>query len=149
MRNNSLIDRNLAENAYLCSKCGGKCCKTDSCFYMPEDFSEMSLTYLLEEFLKKDYLCIYLDTTNWFGVIRVRSKGWPRLVFSDKFEDKPCMLLTDSGCSLSYEKRPTGGKALIPSFSLKCKSMLEAEDILYAWLPYQKLLIELVKRLYF
>ena len=131
------------ENQSLCTKCQGQCCKKGPCFFMPEDFSDLSFAGLFKELQEKDYLCILYSV---IPRISMRSKNWPKVVTASMTKGKnPCMVLTPTGCPYSYEDRPTGGKMLIPDPNLKeCKSKLTLLDIDAAWVPYSDILEDLI-----
>lgn len=142
-------------NSRICSECGGECCKRCGCQYSPDDFKDISFEGLKRE-LEKGYISIdYVDgevILQSFGVyiLRVRNQDSP--IVDTGFRNKgPCILLTEKGCKLSYKKRPSGGKLLIPSDKLagfltpkrQCKSQYPIEDCCYEWKPHQKLLSQL------
>ena len=133
------------ENESLCAACGGQCCKSDPCFFMPEDFQDLSVEGLLRELKDKDYLCIMLDKV---PRIIMRSSKWPKIINPVLMkETNPCMLLTSTGCTFSYDERPTGGKSLVPDPNGHCKSILSLDDIRLAWAPYMPILLQVMARL--
>jgi len=127
------------ENQSLCSTCGGKCCKNSPCFFMPQDFTDLSFEGILREFSEKDYLCIRLDRV---PRITMRSADWGKTIipFFTRGRRNPCMVLTPNGCPFSYEERPTGGKLLVPDPNQDCKSKLTLEEVRVAWKPYEETL---------
>lgn len=138
-------DQMKYENPSLCALCGGNCCKADPCFFMPDDFSDLSVKSLIREFEQKDYLCIYCSAVPF---ISIRAKDWPRVVsqFSKK-KMNPCILLTPTGCPFSYKERPSGGKMLVPNSSGDCRSLLSLLDVHRAWYPYMETLFQVAKHL--
>lgn len=36
----------------MCKKCGGVCCKQNGCIYLPRDFKNMNINYLIQELEK-------------------------------------------------------------------------------------------------
>lgn len=140
---------NLSEidccNQNLCKKCQGKCCKETGCFFMPEDFEKMELSYLRQR-IDYGYITIAVITSN-LGVLlstpvlylKIRNKGASICDVSRKGE---CILLTPTGCKLSFEERPSGGKGLIPDRPI-CHSIFTQVDIIEAWEPFDKILREL------
>lgn len=133
------------ENKSLCTKCGGQCCKNDPCFFMPEDFDDLSVDGLLRELKDKDYLCILLDKV---PRITMRSSKWAKIVdplLTDK--TNVCMLLTPTGCPFSYDERPTGGKMLVPDPNGCCTSKITLDNIRLAWAPYMPVLLQVIARL--
>ncbi|MCI9287032.1 MAG: hypothetical protein HFJ57_03505 [Clostridia bacterium] len=132
------------ENQSLCSACGGYCCKQSPCFFMPEDFPDLSLEGLLKEFREKDYLCIILDEV---AYISMRTEHWKSVVrLFEKRVSGPCVLLTPTGCKFSYDERPTGGKLLIPDYG-RCYLKLDAKSFIKAWKPYSEVLHQLMAHL--
>ena len=132
------------ENQSLCSACGGYCCKQSPCFFMPEDFPDLSLEGLLKEFREKDYLCIILDEV---AYISMRTEHWKSVVrLFEKRVSGPCVLLTPTGCKFSYDERPTGGKLLIPDYG-RCYLKLDAKSFIKAWEPYSEVLHQLMAHL--
>lgn len=131
------------ENQSLCSACGGYCCKNSPCFFMPEDFSDLSLEGLLKEFREKDYLCIVLNDVPY---ISMRSKHWKRIVqlIETKIPPAPCILWTTTGCTFSYDERPTGGKLLVPTTNRYCYSKLDSKRFIEAWRPYTEVLLQVM-----
>lgn len=142
-------------NLKLCAKCGGRCCKGCGCHFSPDDFEDISFEGLKRE-LEKGYISIDLvdgeafDRQGFFLILRIRNRK-ARIVDLYYERGEPCVLFTEKGCKLSYDKRPTGGRLLIP-IELKCKgfsyldchSAYTIEDCCMEWKPYQKILSELV-----
>ena len=52
------------------------------------------------------------------------------------------MLLTEEGCSLSYEERPKGGRLLIPS-DHQCEVKYTKQDVACDWYEYRDILEKL------
>lgn len=150
-------DYNTSEtiNSDVCSKCGGKCCKKCGCHFSPDDFKDISFESLKKE-IEKGYISIdYVDgeiILEDFGIyiLRVRNQDMP-IVDTGFIRNTHCILLTEKGCKLDYEHRPTGGKLLIPDEkfesheSLRCHSNYDIDDCCHEWKPYQKILCKLVK----
>lgn len=129
------------ENKSLCSKCGGMCCKNGPCFFMPDDFSDLSLEGLKKEFSKKDYLCICLTD---IPFISIRLDFWEKVVRpTTYFLGGPCPLLTETGCPFSYDERPTSAKMLVPLPNNQCELILFPNMVDLAWEPYKETLLQL------
>ena len=54
-----------------------------------------------------------------------------------------CISLSDNGCMLSYEERPTGGRMLKSSPTLSCEQTYTGEMMKKDWEPYQDILKEI------
>ena len=142
-------------NSEVCSKCGGYCCKRCGCHFSPDDFEDVSFEGLKKE-IEKGYISIdYVDGEEIYQrigvyILRIRNEGAP-IVDLGGGRTK-CILLTEKGCKLDYEHRPSGGKLLIPSsvlsngkINLLCKSRYDIRDCCYEWLPHKKVLKKLVE----
>lgn len=128
-----------------CSKCKGKCCKNMGCHFSPSDFSEISFEFLKAEIEKG---CISIDW--WEGdcgpeyFLRMRHKSAPIV---DPSWGGECILLTDTGCPLPFERRPLGGRALKPRDNENCNCTTTGyskEDCKNEWKPYSSILSELI-----
>ena len=143
------------ENIEICQKCGGYCCKKSGCDYVPEDFSEISLNYLLSK-LEEGYISIVsaqdfkrlpsgqiVNTP--FLYLRARNKNRPIV---DLLSMKTtCASLTENGCKFTYEERPTGGKNLTPVDNGNCYPKEHPIELVKRWEKYQKILSRAVKRI--
>lgn len=135
-----------------CKECGGKCCKRCGCFFSPDDFPEISFDALKKE-IDKGYIAIEVVDGDQFciegfiRILRVRNVDDPIFIDSPfSHSRKPCILLTETGCKLDYEHRPSGGKLLIPGKKgndYDCHGSYGTEQALREWKFHQKLLAEL------
>ncbi len=132
-------------NKELCSQCGGRCCKETGCFFMPEDFERIEYDYLRNEIETKKYISIAAANSIYgihFPIFKLYLKV--RNVNSEICNISTpgtCMLLTPTGCILSYSDRPSGGKALIPGNP--CYTKIRADEAIAAWRPYEEILKKL------
>lgn len=170
-KNNSQIIIENNENLSQCAKCGGRCCKSMPCEIFPQDvFGDKEPSFeLLKEWIEKHPLyCIdwwdgdvrgldwcdddYLDRCYY---IHPKTKGEKdRGLFIASWGGE-CIFLTDTGCSLSWEDRPLGGKALTPGPLVEkmeflngkpiimptryaCTSSYSKKEACIAWLPYHE-----------
>lgn len=142
-------------NPSVCAECGGVCCKACGCHFSPDDFKDVSFDGLKKE-IEKGYISIdYVDgeiVWSSIGIYILRARNQDSPIVDTGFRNrKPCILLTENGCKLDYEKRPTGGKLLIPNtissfcHETTCKSKYKIVDCCYEWKPHQKVLYQLVK----
>lgn len=143
------------ENIEICQKCGGYCCKKSGCDYVPEDFSEISLNYLLSK-LEEGYISIVsaqdfkrlpsgqiVNTP--FLYLRARNKNRPIV---DLLSMKTtCASLTENGCNFTYEERPTGGKNLTPVDNGICYPKENPIELVKRWAKYQEVLSKAVERI--
>lgn len=133
----------------VCAECGGKCCKKCGCHFSPDDFKDISFEFLKRE-MEKGYISIdYVDGEMILEplgiyILRVRNKGYP-IVDTGYQRGTQCILLTEKGCKLDYEHRPTGGRLLIPSKNKECHSNYGVEDCCHEWKPYQEILYQLIE----
>ncbi len=142
-------DYSNTTNITLCSKCGGACCKMCGCHFSPDDFEDLSFEGLKKELLKGYISIDYVDEEIIYSdigvyILRTRNQGAP-IVDMGFRNDTPCILLTEEGCKLDYEKRPTGGKLLIPDSNFKCFSRYNIRDCCYEWKPYKNVLYKLTE----
>lgn len=142
-------------NPEICAECGGQCCKRCGCQFSPDDFEEISFDFLKKE-IEKGYISIEkmpgktLEQTEPIYILRTRNQGAG--VVDTCYEETPCVLLTENGCKLDYEHRPTGAKLLVPSKKKelftrdrKCYSSYSTADCCFEWKPYQDILSQLAK----
>jgi Fe-S-cluster containining protein len=142
------------ENKDLCSECGGMCCKKSGCDYATRDFTTINKNKLAEvlsegntsivaalQFKRIKEKLIVIP----FLYLRVRNVN--RDVVDLLSMKTTCSMLTENGCSYSYEDRPSGGINLVPSKNLTCYPLEKPQDIVKSWESYQRILERLVKRL--
>jgi len=144
-------------NPELCSKCKGRCCKNCGCFYSPRDFKEISYRYLKKE-IEKGYISIDFipktkksrDVPKDTLVLRSRNVDRPVVDTDINFRPMRCKRLTEQGCSLTYDERPTGGKKLMPILNVEgyicCYPMYGIIECTKEWRPYQRVLRRLYRR---
>ena len=155
------MDKTFTESATtdysLCSQCGGYCCKQCGCHFSPDDFEMISFDYLKGE-IEKGYISIdYVDGEILYeplGVYILRARNRNSPIVDTSFRGRvPCALLTDTGCKLDYDHRPTGGKLLIPSndtYSLygslrrRCHSEYDIDICCREWRSHQSVLYKLI-----
>ena len=126
-----------------CAVCEGKCCKYMGCHYSPKDFEDLTFEGLKRE-IKKGKISI-----DWWEAVFPEYYLRARHVDANIVDPSwggTCINLTEAGCSLSFEERPLGGKALRPDPTGKCcKSSYTKEDCKNEWKPYNKTLKQLVR----
>ena len=127
-----------------CKKCKGQCCKHMGCHFSPTDFEEISFEYLKTK-IEEGYISIdwwdELDGSPSY-YLRMRHKGKPVI---DPSWGGRCVLLTDEGCPLPFEKRPLGARSLEPrSGTQNCVVHYSKEQCKNDWKSHRALLGALV-----
>lgn len=133
------------EEKSICAKCGGCCCKSMSCHLHPDDVfkgNKPSLELLVVFLASGNYSIDWWEgdtnSTNqcydMFFYLRPRHVGNVTL-FDGSYGGK-CIFLTPNGCSLDWEDRPLGGKALVPEANGRCHSEWTKFDSAKAWRKY-------------
>ena len=162
------------ESAEVCRVCGGACCKANGCSLAPEDMlrelaewkakqedggetrkgrdavlekqqSGLPQRTWLERWLQASQ-CAIDSFTGQSGpcyYIRMRHKCFTFIGVDAMGE---CIALTDRGCSLSYERRPRGGRYLEGRQDRRCLQHYTREQMETDWSPYQQLLSEIWDR---
>ena len=154
-RKKAFIDRILARsgttphiNCNLCSSCGGRCCKDGACGLMPVDIPKLTVQGIIEQLRSGKYSITFFCLEIVEGVVEAIPMMTAREVragtVNNSLFHRPCSLLTPNGCALSEEDRPTQALLFIPRPNNMCRSLLNSEDVLSAWLPYQRILEEVV-----
>lgn len=129
-----------------CAKCQGVCCKRMGCHFSPTDFKEITFESLKQE-IDKGFISIDW-WENWGGpneyYLRMRHVGSPVV---DPSWGGRCILLTDTGCPLSFENRPLGARSLKPKETADgiCAVFYSKEDCKNEWLQYEDILEDLVE----
>lgn len=145
------FDENKDCDYEKCKECGGKCCKRCGCFFSPDDFEDLSFDGIKKEMDKGHITVEVVDGDQFYiegFIYTLRARNVEDSIFiglSDK-KRSPCILLTEKGCKLDYEHRPTGGKLLIPGKTgndVDCISKYDVPTALREWRAHQKLLHEL------
>ena len=132
------------ERPDLCARCGGDCCQGTPGASSPSDFfnadGKFDQDQLLEVLGSGDWVIAHWDsdprqTYDDYGneLIdlddQVGSVYYPRPQFKNKsddlYEDRwpwdgdGCNFLTETGCKLTFEKRPYGCRTLVPRWDSK------------------------------
>ena len=134
-------------NKKLCSDCEGKCCKQCGCEYAPSDFRKISVSALRTEIAKG-----HISIDWWEGdptgknkvsqayYLRARNKN---AGIVDSSWGGKCGLLTETGCLLSFKKRPKGGRMVIPKENGRCTNKYGKQQAAIDWMRYHDILEEL------
>lgn len=137
------------ENKEICTKCGGVCCKQMGCHFSPQDFKLVTF-YTLKHEIDKGFISIDWwegnaeneedeETRTRTYFLRMRNVDAPVV---DPSYGGRCKVLTDTGCPLSYDERPMGGRMLIPSTN-GCGSTYGKRECAIDWLPFETTLVNL------
>jgi hypothetical protein len=144
------------ENKEMCSTCGGKCCKSLSGINSPEQFGAPDKNLLRHNLLKNLKSGRY--TIDWWEADNEMPKTYymrPSLKGREgkikdpaRSGDAACNFLTDKGCELGHEERPTECTTLEPKmkgneYACEQKSKL---DSVKPWVPYQDVMNLVLKR---
>jgi Fe-S-cluster containining protein len=144
------------ENASLCSGCG-ECCKRMPGIVHPNELGEItveSLSQMIKDGYQFDYwegnitgkpehdeiTAYYLRPQIKHSVAKVVDASW----------GGECVFLTETGCSKTFEQRPTQCRALKPSESGNCsyEKKYSKVEVIKAWLPYNEVIVKLVNEHY-
>ena len=118
-----------------CAKCKGACCKNMGCHYSPKQFSDLSFDGLKAE-IEKGRISIDWWEGDYEPEYYLRARHVASPIVDPSWGGR-CMNLTETGCNLSWEERPLGGKALKPDKSGRCfYTTYSKEDCKNEWLPY-------------
>jgi len=131
------------EATEACAKCKGLCCKTMGCHYSPRDFKDLSFEGLKSEIEKGKISIDWWENDEPEFFLRARNNNAPII---DPSWGGVCVNLTPAGCSLSWEERPLGGKALRPNPDMKkdCDyTTYDKENCKNEWLEYSDILWKL------
>ena len=155
MRSLPVVGNNESSN---CAPCGGKCCTNSPGIAHPNDFGAPDKTKMRAELRKR--LDSGLWAIDWWegdprrGKSRVSSAEFVRPAEAGHEGRRRhgswggrCALLTDKGCSLTFEARPFQCRDLVPAKVLgnACEqaSKIDKQALAVAWMPYRDLLAEL------
>lgn len=134
----------------LCKECGGVCCKQNGCIFLPQDFEKMTFNYLKNE-IDKGYISIAGQPFNgfynngWSFLLYLRARNCDAPIVDLITSGGPCSLLTDTGCKLDEEHRPTLGLLVKPTkVGGPCEKMFPQEALM-SWINYNDVLCQLIK----
>ena len=135
----------------LCKKCGGRCCLKCGCYYSPDDFGKITFIKL-KRIIDRGYIKIeyipgkYFNSKRGTYILRIRNKG--ESITGHSISSK-CILHSKMGCKLPLEKRPSGGKMLIPIVDYegiaRCYNRYGLDDCCHEWNAYRRIVRHLVR----
>lgn len=152
------------EDSSICTKCGGLCCRLMGCEIFPQDVKRWFQT----DTITKEHICKLLATRlvqlDWYEEdVRFMRFGYSSEYFDDhEYHERcyylhmrngndpavfgsfggRCRALTDTGCSLPWELRPTGGQSLVPTAGFNCIPSYGKPECALAWIPYYDIMDE-------
>lgn len=137
----------MVENKNICKKCKGRCCKSISGIYNPNDFQTITVDSLLKYFnngnLSIDWcegdIRPNINELSQTYYLRPRHK---EANIIDPSWGGECIFLTETGCKLVYSNRPQNCRDLIPNIDYKkCHlGSMSKTKYIKMWLPYQDIL---------
>lgn len=143
------------ENKEICSKCGGACCQALPGINSPQDFN-CSEKEILEALKSGKYALDYWDgefeNTGIYDAyfIRPAIQGKEGQLIDPSWGGFCTFWTPEDGCELSFKQRPLGCKSLLVNIIKPghcTDGMFGKKEAVKAWLPYQEILIECIKKL--
>ncbi|MBT1247377.1 MULTISPECIES: hypothetical protein [unclassified Thermosipho (in: thermotogales)] len=128
-------------NFEICSKCKGKCCKNYPGLALPNDFGntkEEIYKNLIDAFKSGNWCIDWEKKEEYF--VRPSIKGKEFQVFDHSISGE-CTFLTERGCKLTKEKRPSGCLLLEPKENEKCVQHLKKQKVMNEWKKFHNILI--------
>lgn len=127
-----------------CMRCQGRCCRTMGCSLSPEDMiralqDRPATRENIETLLQECNYAIdsFQNGGHAFYYLRMRHKCFTFIGVDAMGE---CSMLTEHGCSLSFEDRPKGGRMLEARENGGCEQHYTREMMIADWNPYQDIL---------
>lgn len=142
----------LVEDKNICAQCKGLCCKSQGCHVAPWDVfkgGKGSIEKLRAFMNTKNYTVDFWagdprDNDIWnfdfsqHYFLRARNKNEGFITGYNP--NGACAMLTSTGCKLSFNERPTGGKSLVPKPDQRCVPTYTKRQCAIDWIPYQDML---------
>jgi isopentenyldiphosphate isomerase len=133
-----------SDAAPVCAACAGHCCRSLGCMLSSADLlhflgrSTSSRENVLAV-LQREPLAIdrFADGRGYFYYLRMRHKYFTFIGVDAMGE---CAALSENGCTLSYDKRPYGGRMLEAMPDRHCVQHYTREELMGDWMPYQNIL---------
>lgn len=135
-------------NQEMCKKCKGRCCKQCGCSHFPEDL-DMTFENIVKKIKAREISIdriehlesFYSKLENPIYYLRAANENEGYLAYGNMGR---CVFLTDDGCKLDYEARPSGGRFIVPFWS-GCYPLYTHQEFIDKWIPYQNLLKNLIE----
>lgn len=141
------------ENLDICKKCGGICCKKSGCDLWIDDIEDKTQKGILDLLATERYSIVALMNFKRVNgkvcnmpFLYLRARNQNRDIIDLLSMKTTCVNLTSTGCSFSYEDRPSGARNLTPSENGNCAPRENPFDKIKLYGPYQNVLAKIVKR---
>lgn len=162
---NIMLIKIEANESALCSECGGACCNRSPGCVFPQDLSPIfdvkEIRRKLEGMLRSHYCLDFWEGRSQIedviGEDQIAYFVRPRIKFArDRLIDPswggPCSLLTDRGCELKFEDRPSECKSLTPSETFRTTGCIgdnrfDKLSSVRAWAPFNDVIEEVLQRI--
>ena len=136
------------KNKAICTKCGGRCCRSQPGAAFPKDFDIDNMHISLAKAFKTGNWAIDWWEGDPTGQERDRTyfvrpaiKDVTRLF--DPTWGGECIFLDQSGCKVSSEQRPKGCRELEPKKGGNCIDHSKGKQAAaIAWIPYEKIILK-------
>lgn len=129
------------ENKEICSECGGKCCERSPGVCFPSDFKDEN--DIVDKILGGSYCIDWWEGNLGDGCediayfVRPRTKNYKDRVFDGGWGGE-CVLLTETGCSLKFDDRPSECRHLKPNVGgCAGNELFSKESSCRAWRKHQ------------
>ncbi len=132
----------------MCKKCKGACCKQNGCVYKTTDFQDMDFYYLKEK-LEKGRISISgqaapIAKNAWTYIPFLRARNKNAGIVDLITDGGPCINLTNNGCILTEDERPSYGLSVKPTKIGGPCDKINSDDAIN-WLDYSNVLEKLIK----
>jgi Fe-S-cluster containining protein len=143
---------NRVEDAGLCTKCGGLCCKRAPGRYSPAELETNGelTTGQVVTLLNAGYHAITTSFVTLFGtqaaaLFHIAARGVGKPALSLCHNDMRCVYLDGNGCSQSLELRPFECAVMVPASSISRCSLPDGVSMEALWPSRQAVLREAIE----
>jgi Fe-S-cluster containining protein len=151
------------ERAAICADCGGECCRNRPGIEAPDRFlaEPRPAEALASALASGDWVLLLHLGVPWVNGEPPRTEDRYRAILYPRpatvaeretgkvlcgAEPSPCVFLGTQGCALPFAGRPRMCQSLEPSASGECEGEWDQRSAALAWLPWQDLVAEAVRR---
>jgi len=141
-----VITNEMSDNS-MCKKCEGACCKKMGCHLHPEDLKSGDTYDVIKSMLDSGrysidwWDCLEINNDNYTEAYYLRARHKNERVVDPSWGGE-CVMLTEKGCSLSFDERPFGGKSLIAGKD-DCEVVYSKYQCAIDWLVHREVLLKL------